>query len=634
MGPTLFRTSLPKDEDAPDSFSNQETQPLQTPRRNPLKLASLLFRSNSTLFVVVVFGFLLCMHGMLRFTIGRGAMNASLSCVGTTAQSPMVFKFDPSPKTRPLKSKAVVTIYSATAVVDRSYEYDTQFADTLTLVYSLLHGNGTRIEEEEEVEVVVAFTGELVESKRVSLLSLGARLVRIQDLPAVNTTDTHKPCLSCFAKIVLFGLEGTFTDVLYLASNMLLSEPITSIFTHATTAHFFGAIESPVTPTEFDTSVLLFKPSLARFYRLFAKYSQPTHIQTTYFTDQALLNAFFSSSSQQPTCQQWTRLPSRYNTQHPTLQSHTTLSTSIATQHDFWSTPSNRGPCALIYTHWQETLLALFHHQHSISNKSDVSIPPSSFDDLQAVLQANTFTSKIVLYTLLTVKNRTDPLPARILANRERYVARYPFLDHFFQDKKSTKHGKAVWQKAYDAKRLLSQEGGYDWMWLLDASDAFIMNAEVDLRVLIGRLVVESRHEVDVLIAEDFNRMNAGSFFLRASAWTRDRFMGQWLEREEKWNEQDAIIDMWKEDVVETKKHLMKVEQGRQNLFNAYAFGPEPRFKKGDFVLHAPSLGFEMLVKQMGEMNVTEVRRRGAESNDGFQQWLDAFMVENGVHEV
>ncbi|KAI9328280.1 hypothetical protein BDR26DRAFT_59108 [Obelidium mucronatum] len=215
--------------------------------------------------------------------------------------------------------------------------------------------------------------------------------------------------------------------------------------------------------------------------------------------------------------------------------------------------------------------------------------------------------SRIVIHSLLSESPRNRALNniriPRVKRNRDRYIENYSNLFHFFQDKSDLE--MVVWQKAYDAEQLV---GLYDWIWLLDAGDAMIMNADIDLRVLLGRLILEAGYTADIVIAKDLKTLNAGSFFLRSSKWTKEFILAwkRWMDIP-RMNEQHAIVGMTEKNELEINKHILVVPQSRQNLFNSYCFGKEPTFKKGDFVLHAPSKGYNYMIECMDKFNVTEV---------------------------
>jgi hypothetical protein len=93
--------------------------------------------------------------------------------------------------------------------------------------------------------------------------------------------------------------------------------------------------------------------------------------------------------------------------------------------------------------------------------------------------------------------------------------------------------------------------------------------------------------QINLLISGDHNGINAGSFFLRRSAWT-DMFLDLWLDPfyiDQTWpgKEQDAIIHMLRYHKF-VKDHVGILPQ---RSINAYSEGDENmRWHKGDLVVH------------------------------------------------
>ncbi|KAJ3026623.1 UNVERIFIED_CONTAM: hypothetical protein HDU68_005358 [Siphonaria sp. JEL0065] len=211
--------------------------------------------------------------------------------------------------------------------------------------------------------------------------------------------------------------------------------------------------------------------------------------------------------------------------------------------------------------------------------------------------------------------NDTDPaITDRVNGNRERYCQKHPGTFHHLQQDITAKN--AVWQKVYTAGELLEK---YDWIWLLDAKDALIMNGDVDLRVLVGNLLLQQQQqeehrkrdftEIDVIVSLDWNGINAGSFFLRGSEWVKNTFLQSWLEdegTEHRWQEQQVLVWMVEQDRVNVTRHLLQVPPDQQCLFNAYLKGPEPLFRPGDFVLHNAGYGVEELYAYVEENGLQE----------------------------
>ncbi|ORY41613.1 hypothetical protein BCR33DRAFT_718770 [Rhizoclosmatium globosum] len=541
----------------------------------------------------------ICLHWVIRFTV----ISDYEDSLGAAHHHPFAFEFDSlQPNTTIFKSKAIITLYAANES-RVSGSFDTQFADTLMLAYSVLHNPETSLDPKHanDIEFVVALL-HLPTSKP----------------PWAWTSAKRKPCPenSCLSKLYLFGLEGTYTHVLFLDPSVIPLKPISTVFQYVQNwfGDYLAAVQAlGMVEGTFDSSVLLFTPSNARFHRLMSRL-HITNKFSPYFGDQGLLNWYFSGSSG-PSGKTWIKFPLEFNIQEPQLRDSKTLEKTVLLQHKFWTVKSDEGPVATEYLAWKERMTDLQkfleprlnpNHYLIAQNKTFVTTIPTRWNDLHTLMETGMLGSRVVIETLFVGRNPNDGGQAdRSYHNRQRYAARYPgAIYHFFQNMSETQ--SAVWQKAYDAHNLLQK---FDWIWLLDAGDAYIMNAEIDVRVLLAQFLLEARYRqnVDIVIAHDMNKINAGSFFIRSTDWVLKEFIPAWKKYQNEKDEQQAIWDMMAANEKGIKERLFLVPQHRQNLFNSYYFGPPPLYKQGDFVLHGPSLGGDRLNEYLAKNNWTEV---------------------------
>ncbi|KAJ3076378.1 hypothetical protein HDU98_003632 [Podochytrium sp. JEL0797] len=539
--------------------------------------------------------------------VPNGSIIAKKSAVcdvsGSSSASTVQYSFNPSGEVRKFKAKAVVTLYEATQGLK---VYDSNFADTLLLAHAF-----NRTSDIQDVEFVVGYVGNLTERQHESLRGLGVRVVPLPSLPSEKGwpigEESFKPCLACFSKLYLFGMD-MYEEVLFLDSRVVIGSKFSlrNVFAESRNqTGFFGAVASHGLGSDvFDSGVLLFKPSMSRMQSMLR--SLRKHHLVEYFMEQTFLNAYFGGKAR-GSCTPWTRLPDSLNFQNAHVRNPKAVLNAGIVPHAFWAhPPENRSVIdALLWSRWKSNIKSLLAMQLSQTNRSDVGIVPPRFQDFQDTLRANTFGSTFVILTVMTEDTEPEVMN-RTLANRANYIAKHPQVFHHWQTEIVGKN--AVWQKAYSAQELVHR---FDWVWLLDGRDALIMNAETDLRVLVARLVLEvPQLDVDILIARDMHGMNAGSFFLRSSEWTRDQFIPQWKTHEpdeHNWYEQIAIIRMHENKQVETEKHLYEVPQSRQNLFNAYTWGPDPLYQPGDLVIHSPMFGWGFLYEFLASHNYTEV---------------------------
>ncbi|KAJ3119465.1 hypothetical protein HK100_000299 [Physocladia obscura] len=534
-------------------------------------------------------------------------------------------EYDPPEFERPFKHSAIFTIFDAGYLVPNTYNM--HYANALILAYSL---NETTKFPDADFEIVVAFTGNLSKSNRESLRNLGVRLVRIPSISLTFGAASASPefvnqCNSCLSKVHLFGMTQ-FSTIVYLDPHMFVRANISSLLQYAPSisSRKFGHRSARIAavpslmlgPTVFDTSVLVFRPCGRIFRELLTEVihfgdgnSGQDPIPIAHSADQRLFNKYFT---------RFIALTAEFNVQHPRLAAPKRLASTVAVQASFWTCPdyecnSAAGADVSFFKEWREVAARLFWFQTGAGNleksraRSDVGVLPETRSAVENLVRANMIQARFVIYSVMVGGHKSHGLNVtRVLANRKKYVNRYKdHVAHFVQDKLEAR--SAVWQKARDADMLL--EKGYDWIWLLDASDAFIMNGDLDVRDVVAGIVKNAGQDVDILIARDFNGLNAGSFFIRNSKWTREQFIPSWKKYEngeENLDEQAAIIDMLRRSAVNIHDHLYALDRKRQNLFNSFAHGPSPTFQKGDFILHAASLRWNGMLEYMAEQNLTE----------------------------
>ncbi|KAJ3289261.1 hypothetical protein HDU79_004219 [Rhizoclosmatium sp. JEL0117] len=523
------------------------------------------------------------------------------------------FMFTPSAQDQPFQRRAIVSIFAAVA---DNKTYNTGLADVLVLAHSF---NSSTEADREGTEFVAAYTGDLTATVKKSFLDLGVRLLALPDLGAqknwVASEDAFKACplSNCFAKLYLFGLEE-FSDILYVDSSVVFNAgfSISSVFELSSGTGFFGAVPSfGLGDDVLDSSVLLFKPSISRMNYMLNLVSKLDFEE--YFLDQSFLNNYFSGSI--PSCTTWSRLPEYLNVQFVNNRNHEVVSSSQIASHNFWhEKPSSKNPAFTIYSRWVNFMHSLFDFQMKKYKYSDVGRIPNSIEDLELMIQGNTFNQKFVILTVMSSKVEQN-VSDRTMGNRARYCERHPEVTHYLETNIKAKN--AVWQKVWTLEELFESDSNhYNWAWLLDGRDAFIMNGETELRALVAKYALERPEiDMDVLIACDLNALNAGSFFVRNSEWTRKVLIPEWKgyanhsdknTREHPWQEQWGLIRMYEDNRNNTPKHLHEVHQSRQNEFNAYTFGPEPTYRPGDFALHAPDHGWKGLYSYMDLHNYTE----------------------------
>lgn len=225
---------------------------------------------------------------------------------------------------------------------------------------------------------------------------------------------------------------------------------------------------------------------------------------------------------------------------------------------------------------------------------------------------------KVVLLTATDGQGNSEiqDVLGMALENRAEYAAYHGYNDYFVNLTKFAEPDRhPVWNKISAIKEGFDENPDAEWLWWID-TDIIIMNPEIDLaehilskRALTERLtygrplrnpetnfengVYMKKGEVDidnldVIISQDFFGLNAGSFFIRRSAfsnllldiWDDPMYVkANFIRRE-----QDALMHLFLfHDQVQEHVGLVP-----QRLLNSYQDKPEWvwAYKEGDFVIH------------------------------------------------
>ncbi|KAJ6263287.1 hypothetical protein Dda_1849 [Drechslerella dactyloides] len=199
------------------------------------------------------------------------------------------------------------------------------------------------------------------------------------------------------------------------------------------------------------------------------------------------------------------------------------------------------------------------------------------------------------------------------MANRQEYADFHGYKFHFINISRYDLHGAhPVWAKIPALLDTFIHFPDVHWVWWLDV-DAMIMNPDIDLnshvlshaamrtKFAAGTefLKSESKHtgqymsgradpkEIDVIIGQDHNGLNAGSFFLRRSKFTK-MLLDWWEEPFYVYNqwpgkEQDALLHMVEHHRA-VREHLALVPQ---RVLNGFPVGWENMgWHTDDLVVH------------------------------------------------
>jgi hypothetical protein len=136
-----------------------------------------------------------------------------------------------------------------------------------------------------------------------------------------------------------------------------------------------------------------------------------------------------------------------------------------------------------------------------------------------------------------------------------------------------------AWSKVNLISRCL--EEGYEYVVWMDA-DAYIMNPDVRLE----NIIVNFSKDKDMLMCIDtVDTLNSGVLFIKNTEWSKAFFKHLYTMTDfinhSNW-EQGALIDMYKNNTMDTKNHILVLPKTQQRLFNSY-YG---MYKQGDFIVH------------------------------------------------
>ena len=156
--------------------------------------------------------------------------------------------------------------------------------------------------------------------------------------------------------------------------------------------------------------------------------------------------------------------------------------------------------------------------------------------------------------------------------NLEAYCQRHGYPLHYHTD--AGTYRPASWGKILIAQRHLA---GHDWLWIIDA-DAVVTGPERRLEEITDGATG------DLLLCEDHNGINTGSFLIRYCDWSVDFLRRVWETTEphdHPWWEQWAVMRL-----LENPDDMRHVHVVPKRRLNSYPNDWQP----GDFCLHTPGV--------------------------------------------
>lgn len=201
------------------------------------------------------------------------------------------------------------------------------------------------------------------------------------------------------------------------------------------------------------------------------------------------------------------------------------------------------------------------------------------------------------------VKNIVD----MALHNRREYCAQHGYINHFINVSRIDIHARPVWKKLPAIIETFQTYPDALWVWWLDL-DAIIMTSDfaIEKKILsdaaLEKILLKNKeyrqhkhqglgvftaeepkvHDIDLLVAQDHDSINAGSFMLRRSQATQ-MLLEKWrdpvnMHHGFPMEEQDALIHMIATDP-QIRKHVGLVDA---HVLNAFWSG----WSVGDLLIH------------------------------------------------
>jgi hypothetical protein len=198
-------------------------------------------------------------------------------------------------------------------------------------------------------------------------------------------------------------------------------------------------------------------------------------------------------------------------------------------------------------------------------------------------------------------------LRERVTENRQEYADWHGYTFYHVDFDELNFSGHVVWKKVLAIQKAFATHPEAEWIWWLDL-DAIIMTPHIPLStyllhpsVLEKRLLKEvaiqpttrqpshvTAEEVNPILAQDQNGVNAGSLFFRRGPWTRmllDAWVDPYVIEHHKDHrlEQDALIHFI-EQYDEVFNHTGLVDQ---HVMNAYHVGDKHmQWQEDDIAVH------------------------------------------------
>lgn len=110
------------------------------------------------------------------------------------------------------------------------------------------------------------------------------------------------------------------------------------------------------------------------------------------------------------------------------------------------------------------------------------------------------------------------------VASKKAYAAAHGYPLYIVSEQLS--HRLSAWDKMVAIKSAMKHSGA-DWVWCTD-SDAYIMNQNTEIETVIDKTLAGRPH-ASVIMSQDCNGLQSGSFLVRNTPWLQQHLSQAWL---------------------------------------------------------------------------------------------------------
>ncbi|KAJ3235984.1 hypothetical protein HDU78_004897 [Chytriomyces hyalinus] len=402
---------------------------------------------------------------------------------GGSASLPDTFKFHPSAKARPFKSKAVVTFLATASSDDFRLQplrdADWFFVGACLHAYTFLHSEKTRLQPSDDTEFVVMVTEFVPQPFQDTLLEMGARVLQV---PSIEIAGREKPgdkYQYLYTKLNMYRLEGIYDSILFLDIdiNYFEQSPV-QLFSSVKPRkspdghpYYFGSTREWQNGNGiFNTGVQLLIPSIHHFNALLELAKDPVK---TKYGDQGLLNVYFAGDGELP----WDELPQFWNMNHLEVRNESEVRAAAGIHGKLWSECQFLSEASKpLFSLWRDSMRATRRIQMNILKNRYLAMPlvpavPDTCDEWTSIKGMTTLKYQTAMssFAMLTVGNVSQ----EVLNSREDFCVGKALAAHHVESPQKIR-------TLFDTLELLASRmlPKYDFVW--------VMNPKVEMNNING----------------------------------------------------------------------------------------------------------------------------------------------------